>query len=165
MGVRVEIAEAFCHTVLMPKEIAPSSYECDCGYVAHFFENTVNDVKRRSLTKRQWLSEGSEVEKHIVVFEGGRMTTMLCPREGRHEEPPTRFTSKQGRYLAFIHEYTTLHGVPPAEHEMQRFFGVSPPTVHQMILTLEKNGLIRRTPGEARSIKVLVPSEGIPRLI
>lgn len=64
---------------LVPKEIMPSSYQCDCGYVAHFFQ-------------------------------------------------------------------------------------VSPPTVHQMILTLEKKGLIRRTPGAARSLKVLVPAEQLARL-
>jgi hypothetical protein len=149
----------------MPKEIGPSSYECDCGYVAQFSENAVRDLKQRSLTKRQWLSEGGEADRHIVVFEGGRMTMMLCPREGRHEEHPPRFTGKQGRYLAFIHQYTTLHGVPPAEHEMQQFFQVSPPAVHQMILTLERKGLIRRTPGVARSIKVLVPAEQLARLL
>jgi len=148
----------------MPREIFPSSYECDCGFVAHFTENTVKEVKKRSQAKRQWLADGTGTEKHIVVFEGGEMTTMLCPREGRHEAPSPRFTGKQGRYLAFIHQYTTLHGVPPAEHEIQQFLRVSPPTVHQMILTLEKKGLIQRTPGEARSIKVLVPTEQLPRL-
>ena len=148
----------------MPTEIEPSSYECECGYVAHFSENTVKEVKERSLTQRQWLSDGTGTEKHIVVFEGGRMTTMLCPKQGHHEKPPPRYTSKQGRYLAFIHQYTTLHGVAPAEHEMQRFFRVSPPSVHQMVLMLEKKGLIQRTPGEARSIKVLVPAEQLPRL-
>lgn len=149
----------------MPKEIVPSSFECDCGYVAHFSENTVRELKQRSLTKRQWLSEGDGANRHIVVFEGGRMTAMLCSKEGHCEKPPPRFTGKQGRYLAFIHQYTTLHGVPPAEHEMQRFFQVSPPTVHQMILTLEKKGLISRTPGQARSIKVLVAAEELARLI
>lgn len=92
------------------------------------------------------------------------MTTMLCPREGRHEDPAPRFTGQQGRYLAFMQQYTALHGVPPAEHEIQQFFRVSPPSVHQMILTLEKKGLIQRTPGAARSINVLVPAEQLPRL-
>ena len=148
----------------MPKEIGPSSYECDCGYVAQFSDNAVRDLKQRSLLKRQWLSAGGEAGRHIVVFEGGRMTMMLCSKEGWHEEPAPRFTEKQGRYLGFIHQYTTLHGVPPAEHEMQRFFQVSPPTVHQMILTLEKKELIRRTPGAARSIQVLVAAEQLGRL-
>ena len=46
-----------------------------------------------------------------------------------------RFTPKQGQYLAFIDAYTRVHRRPPAEHEMQRHFGVTPPSVHQMILT------------------------------
>jgi hypothetical protein len=146
----------------MPKELYPSSYECDCGYIAHFFENTVKEVKKLSQAKRQWLADGTETEKHIVVFENGSMTMMLCPRDGRHETPVPRFTDKQGRYLAYIHQHTTLHGVAPSEAEMQKFFSVSPPTVHQMILTLEKKGFIQRTPGAARSIKVLVPAKQLP---
>jgi len=36
---------------------------------------------------------------------------------------------------------------------MQRFFRVTPPSVHQMVLWLEKAGLITRQPGIARSRK------------
>ena len=54
------------------------------------------------------------------------------------------FTEKQGRYLAFIYTYSRMFGRPPSETDMQRHFGVSPPSVHQMIVTLERNGLIRR---------------------
>ena len=74
------------------------------------------------------------------------------------------FTPKQGQYLAFIDAYTRVHRRPPAEHEMQRHFRVSPPSVHQMILTLERAGLIRRQPGAPRSIEVLVPPERLPVL-
>lgn len=70
----------------------------------------------------------------------------------------------ESEYLAFIHQYTTLHGTPPAEADMQAFFRVSPPTVHQMVLTLESKGFIERTPGQARSIKVRLPAENLPRL-
>ena len=75
-----------------------------------------------------------------------------------------RFTPKQGQYLAFIHAYTCVIGRPPAEADMQRFFGVTPPTVHQMVLSLERAGLIQRTPGAARSIKLLLPPESLPVL-
>jgi DNA-binding FadR family transcriptional regulator len=74
------------------------------------------------------------------------------------------FTTRQGQYLAFIDAYTRVHRRPPAEHEMQRYFGVTPPSVHQMILTLERAGLIRRQPGVPRSVEVLVPPEHLPRL-
>src|SRR6266567_1858339 len=56
------------------------------------------------------------------------------------------FTEKQGQYLAFIYTYAHMFGRPPAETDMQRHFQVSPPSVHQMIVTLERNGLIRRHP-------------------
>lgn len=75
-----------------------------------------------------------------------------------------RFTPTQGRYLAFIHQYMQLHGEAPAEADMQEYFRTSPPAVHQMVLTLEKRGLIQRTPGQARSIKVIVPAEVLPKL-
>jgi hypothetical protein len=47
---------------------------------------------------------------------------------------------------------------------MQRFFQVSGPVVHQMVLTLERNGLIRREPGMPRSIRLLIPSTQLPEL-
>ena len=74
------------------------------------------------------------------------------------------FTPKQGQYLAFIDAYARLHRRPPAEADMQRYFGVTPPSVHQMVLTLERAGLIRRRPGVPRSIEVLVPPEDLPVL-
>ena len=74
------------------------------------------------------------------------------------------FTDKQGQYLAFIHAYGRVHGRPPAEADMQRKFNVTPPSVHQMVLTLERLGFIRRTPGAARSIELLVAPELLPVL-
>ena len=75
-----------------------------------------------------------------------------------------RFTEKQGQYLAFIHSYTKIHRRPPAEADMQMYFQVTPPSVHNMILTLESHRLIERTPGQARTIRVLVPPDEIPEL-
>lgn len=72
------------------------------------------------------------------------------------------FTSTQGRYLSFIHAYTSLHGRPPAESEIAAAMCVSPPSVNQMVRTLEKKGLILRQPGVSRSIQVLVPEDEIP---
>ncbi len=77
---------------------------------------------------------------------------------------PLKWTEKQGQYLAFIYNYTKLHGRSPAEAEMERYFRVTPPTVHQMILKLEEKGLISRVPGQARSIKLIVAREDIPPL-
>src|ERR1035437_10292787 len=61
------------------------------------------------------------------------------------------FLAHEGQYLAFIYAYTRLHRRPPAEADMQRYFRVSPPSVHQMVLTLERAGFIRRQRGDARS--------------
>jgi hypothetical protein len=74
------------------------------------------------------------------------------------------FTAKQGQYLAFIYNYTQIHRRAPAELDLQRYFQVSPPAIHEMIRTLERNGLIEKTPGSARSIRLLVGPEHLPRL-
>ena len=74
------------------------------------------------------------------------------------------FTAKQGQYLAFIYNYTKIHRRAPAELDLERYFQVSPPSVHEMIKTLERNGLIERTPGQARSIRLCVQPEHLPRL-
>ena len=75
-----------------------------------------------------------------------------------------QFTEKQGQYLAFIHAYTLLNKRPPAETDFRRFFEVTPPTVHQMILKLEHRGLISRVPRQPRTIKILLPAQDLPRL-
>lgn len=81
-------------------------------------------------------------------------------------QPPARprFTEKQGQYLAFIWTYRLLNGRSPAERDMQRFFGLTAPSIHQMVITLERHGLIRRQPGLARSIELLVDPDSLPRL-
>ena len=79
--------------------------------------------------------------------------------------PAKTFTPKQGQYLAFIHLYTRLHRRSPAETDMQEYFRVSPPSVHQMVLTLERAGFIVRQPGVARSIQLLVDPGQLPELL
>lgn len=75
-----------------------------------------------------------------------------------------RFTETQGQYLAFIHAYALVNGRPPAEADIQRFFGVTPPSVHNMIVELERRGLITRIPRQARSIALSIPEDDLPRL-
>ena len=79
-------------------------------------------------------------------------------------DQPSPWTVKQGQYLAFIYAYTTLHGCSPAERDLQRFFRTTPPTIHTMVKTLERAGFLRRQPGVARSIELLVPPEVLPVL-
>ncbi len=74
------------------------------------------------------------------------------------------YTARQGQFLAFIHHYRLVHGCAPAEADMQRFFQITPPSVHSMVLTLERRGLISRVPGQPRSIALLVLAESLPPL-
>jgi DNA-binding MarR family transcriptional regulator len=74
------------------------------------------------------------------------------------------FTAKQGQYLAFIYYYSKIHGAPPAEADLQRFFRVTPPAVHQMVTTLHANGFIDREPGKARTIRLRLTREELPDL-
>src|SRR4051795_12552323 len=80
------------------------------------------------------------------------------------DAPRPAFTARQGQFLAFIHAYTLVNGRPPAEADMIRFFRVTPPSVHQMVLSLEKAGLISRKPGAPRSITVLLERSLLPEL-
>ncbi len=74
------------------------------------------------------------------------------------------YTARQGQFLAFIHAYTLMNGRPSAEADMMRFFRLTPPSVHQMVLTLERAGLISRQPGVRRSIVVLLDRSVLPEL-
>lgn len=74
------------------------------------------------------------------------------------------YTAKQGQYLAFIYYYTKLNRYAPAEADIQRYFQVTAPAVHQMVLTLTEKGLIERTPGQARSIRLLLTRDQLPDL-
>lgn len=74
------------------------------------------------------------------------------------------YTPKQGQYLAFIYYYTLINRRAPAESDIQRYFRVSPPSVHQMIVTLEREGLLSRVPGQGRSLVLNLPRTQLPDL-
>ena len=74
------------------------------------------------------------------------------------------FTPRQGQYLAFIHYYAKVNGRPPAEADFEVFFQVSPPSVHDMIVTLEHAGWISRVPGQGRSIMLNLTRDQLPDL-
>ena len=75
------------------------------------------------------------------------------------------YTKKEGQYLAFIHYYNKIHNRAPAEAEMEQYFRVTPPAVHEMVLRLERKGFIARQPGAPRSIRLLVRREELPDLV
>lgn len=80
------------------------------------------------------------------------------------EQQRFQFTIKQGQYLAYIYHYTKLNGMSPAHTDMQKYFKVTPPSVNQMIVTLEKKGLIQKQPRVARSLSLRIPIELLPEL-
>jgi len=48
----------------MPREIIPSSYECDCGHQSHFSENTVREMKEMSHKKWVRLGDSEGENEH-----------------------------------------------------------------------------------------------------
>jgi len=90
------------------------------------------------------------------VDEGAHMVRPAAARLG--------YTRLQGQYLAFIYYYTKLHRRSPAEGDLQAYFRVSPPAVHDVLRTLQRRRFIARTPAAPRSIRILLPPEQIPDL-
>ena len=76
----------------------------------------------------------------------------------------SRFTHRQGQYLAYIYLYRKLNRMGPAQADIARYFGVAPPTAHQMITTLKKLRLLVDEAGASRSIRVTIPKEEVPEL-
>src|SRR4030095_7844657 len=70
----------------MPKEIFPSSFECDCGHQSDFFENTVRELKAMSQKKKVYLRDAAP-EEHTIVFYRGKLVEIQCPKQ-----PPSRET-------------------------------------------------------------------------
>lgn len=108
-----------------------------------------------------------EIERRLAGDQAGRIFGDKDQESATLSEPAvpdTRYTPRQGQYLSFIYYYTKIHGRPPAETDMQRYFRVSPPTVHQMVLTLDARGLIERIPRTPRSVRLTVPRSDLPDL-
>ena len=99
---------------------------------------------------------------------GQRVAFRLTPQDAEATDAVPReakpFTPKQGQYLAFIYYYTKIHGRPPAEADLRRYFRVTPPVVHQMIKALAARGFIDRQPGTARSIRLRLTRAQLPDL-
>jgi repressor LexA len=167
----------------MARQIDIASVECDCGHQSHFVEGVIwsmQETSRRSRGREVGLGS-SETPEHGIIFSGGSVIAIKCPKLGRvpieetqgqpHSETAhrlpretPRYTARQGQFLAFIHLYTKLNRRPPAEADIAQYFRISPPTVHSMVMTLHQHGMISRQPGEARSIRLLIDSAALPPL-
>ena len=100
--------------------------------------------------------------KDSEYSQGQIETGQSCPRPT--VQLKLAYTPQQGQYLAFIYYFTKIHGEPPSEAEMQRYFRVTPPSVHRMVRGLESNGLISRIPRRSRSIRLLIDRAELPDL-
>ncbi len=127
--------------------------------------------KDGDVSGRGWgvLGQDGRLRGRIFIHDGNDSAFVAeavggVKREASSGLAASKANARQGQFLAFIFYYTKLNGRPPAEADMQRYFGATPPAVHQMVLTLEKLGMIERSPGVARSIRLLVPRAQLPDL-
>src|SRR5215216_2324873 len=113
-----------------------------------------------SMSPEQLEAEALELPIHERAALAHRLLEGLA--ETKHTK--ARYTPKQGQYLSYIYYYTRIHGLPPSEADLQRYFRVSPAAVHRMILNLQARGLIERVPRTPRSVRLTVPRSDLPDL-
>src|SRR3981189_2692245 len=102
---------------------------------------------------------------HSDLLVGGPDESTNESKIRRRAQPQHSRLHRKARPVPGLHLHLYAHVPTPARRDRhQRHFQVSPPSVHQMIVTLERNGLIRRQPGVARSIQILVAPEDLPIL-
>ena len=90
----------------MPKEIFPSSFECDCGHQSDFSERTVRELKAMSQKKKVYLAD-SEPEEHTIVFYRGKLIEIQCPKQSQsHETKQSAPKSTPGK------KRPTTRGIP-----------------------------------------------------
>jgi tetratricopeptide (TPR) repeat protein len=145
----LEKAETYA---LKAAELAPEDASC------------ANDLGFVLMQREKYEQAQTSFERAIKIdpaYQLARSNLELCSRRilVKRKSVKNKYTPKQGQYLAFIYKYSMIHGTPPAETDLERYFQVASSSVHQMILTLEKRGLIMRTPGVSRTIKVLLPEK------
>ena len=185
MGRPATLLEGLCgHALALGSDAIEVEYKDGCEWVfairgstgisiAHY-QSSGNDAKEL----RQNLYAAAKKPVRTVL--GGRLSILKVRiRDSFGEDAfdvaieaapkldssaPPKFTAKQGQYLAYIYHYSKIHRVAPAETDLERYFRVSAPSIHEMIKTLERNGLIEKTPGQARSIRLLVRPEHLPAL-
>lgn len=153
---RIRVARADGTAIMV--DLTPDDIDELLGYVAAAANHSEQPVIGRqlyALYDRLSAVEATQARRPEAAGASAR---------GPERSRPHRFTRKQGQYLALIYYYTKIHGCAPAEADLQEYFKVSPPSVHQMVLTLEGRGLITREPGKPRSIRLLVERHQLPDL-
>ncbi len=111
----------------------------------------------------EWIEEPFDPENFDLEASNRMLSFLDCYKIFKREKALV-YTDRQGQYLTFIYYYTKLYGCPPAQADIQRYFGITGPSVNSMLKTLEKRGLISRVPRQPRSIKLLLSREELPDL-
>ena len=111
-----------------------------------------------------WMPLESAVETISAAL--GRLEATNPPKRSQVVPSAEGPTPRQGQFLAYIDEYMKRNsaGLAPTHAAMQRFFGLTPPSVNSMLIRLEQRGFIRRTPGVARGIEISIEPALIPPL-
>ena len=138
-------------------ELAPgdATYANDLGYV--LLEQGKQEEAKEYFERALQIAPAYELARNNLALCSKRVLM-----RGNHVK--VKYTPRQGQYLAFIYSYYKIHRCAPAEADIEQYFKVAYSSVHQMIITLEKRGLITRTPGKARSIRLLISPEELPEL-
>ncbi|MBK8098045.1 MAG: SOS response transcriptional repressor [Planctomycetes bacterium] len=102
---------------------------------------------------------------HLAVGEIDECIGILRAPKVARRAPGTP-TAQQGQFLAYIREYMRRNygGVAPTHSVLQRFFGLTAPSVNSMLVRLEKAGFIRRVPRQARGIELTIDESLVPKL-
>lgn len=71
-----------------------------------------------------------------------------------------QMTARQGQYLAFIYYYSKVHGRAPPQADIRVHFKVTPPSVHQMLLVLERAASFHASPDKGVPLSCWCPESG-----
>ena len=132
------------------------------GYM-EFLQAYLDKDHPEHATYVEWIGPGFD-PGHFALDAVNKDLARLASLKVHSRAQPVSFTRRQGQYLAFIHYYTKVNGYPPAQTDIQRYFGVTGPSVHNMLKTLESRGLISKVAYEARSVRVLIDPGDLPDL-
>ena len=125
-------------------------------------------LKNKALISETPQDVKAKIEAAVEVISAAlREIRAACPVD-KSTTPPTgeRPTRQQGQFLAFIREYISRNsaGVAPSHADLQRYFNLTPPSVNSMLIRLEQRRFIRREPGKARAIELVIDPGWIPPL-
>ena len=146
-----------------------------CANVKSLLDRAANEI--REILGDDFILNETPMEAQAVYWSTADLIADACEclaRVNRPEKPTVPLpngsrngpTRKQGQFLAFIRDYMMWNnaGQAPSHADLQRFFNLTPPSVNSMLIRLEERGFIRREPGKARAIEIVIDPELIPPL-